>query len=162
MWLWSQDRGARAGPNPGPCPSSLGSGWACELQRGACQGFPSAQCSLCGTPGGKVGAGVPGRQLGTGNLGRDPSWNVSLASPALPHILVSGGLAPPTVQGNPQHQGVLMHPAGMEEKRHPDAWTLPKATPIAFQILSLSGRGLLTLALLPAKSRHTLHGWPRF
>lgn len=38
-----------------------------------------------------------------------------------------------------------MHPAGMEEKRHPDAWTLPKATPIAFQILSLSGRGLAEL-----------------
>lgn len=151
-------------PQPRSLPIELGfwRGGPVSYSVEPARAFPLLSAPCVGHLGAKWGPGVPGRQLGTGNLGRDPPWNVSLASPALPHILVSGGLALPTVQGNPQHQGVLMHPAVMEEKRHPDAWTLPKATPIAFQILSLSGRGLLTLALLPAKSRHTVHSRPRF
>lgn len=56
---------------------------------------------------------------------------------------------------------VLMHPAVMEDRKGPEPWTLPKATPIAFlvehplfQILRLSEGVWLTLAQHPGKSGH--------
>lgn len=45
--------------------------------------FPLLSAPCVGHLGAKWGPGVLGRQLGTGSLGRDPSWNISSASPAL-------------------------------------------------------------------------------
>lgn len=98
---------------------------------------------------GKEGA----RDSGQGAGDRQPRAGTGSHPNSPPHLGIwRAWLRMATVQGKPKPQGLFTHPAGMEERKDPEAWTLPKATPIAFlaehplfQILSMFGRGLADL-----------------